>query len=297
MIKQPHIDNNATKPLVSVAWLHQHLDDDNVLVIECDMNKIIGIEPLVYQHKPVIPGAYYVNVEIDLCDSTHAQLHKMASTEQMQRVFLSLGIDTDSVIVLYDAQGIYSAPRAWWTFKCFGFQHVYVLNGGLPAWLEQGLPTSESYQFPVSETNIQRQVIVGNDEVELNSHMLIDKNDILPALNQGAKLVDVRSKERFYGQVNEPRPGVRSGHIPGAQCLPFTSLLANRRYIDDNQLDEAFSNYVDATAQPLIFSCGSGITACIVMLVAWQVGLTHTTLYDGSWAEWGSDHSLPIATA
>ena len=273
--------------LVSVNWLHQHLQDENLVVLDASMKKVVGMEPLLYEQFSCIPGAIKCDLENNFHHPQATQPNTLPSEQQFTEQAQALGIHRDSTVVIYCNQGVYASPRAWWMFKIMGVKDVYILNGGLPAWLKQKYPTSPKYQAP------KQGSIVGH----IQSELLQDAQQVLNAINNPENTVlDARSKARFLGESPEPRAGVRSGHIPNSINLPFAQLLIDGAFKDKITLKDVFSKSSIGLHQKLIFSCGSGITACIVLVSAFEAGYQHLSLYDGSWSEWGSDETLPLET-
>ena len=275
-------------PLVSVTWLQQNLTNPNIVILDASVSKVVGMEPIEYEHFSCIPNALFC----DLAGKFHLASSNVANTMPTEQQFSHqaqmLGINHNSTVVVYDNQGIYSSPRAWWMFKAMGIDNVYVLDGGLPAWLEQGFATDSEYATPQSKGNVIGQ---------LAQHSVVDAKQVLSAIDNSEQcIVDARSYSRFCGTAKEPRPGLRSGHIPSSICVHFASLLEQGRYKSPAQLAEVFDQAKLNKNHQLIASCGSGMTACILLLAAHSIGYTNLSLYDGSWSDWGADHNLPVAT-
>lgn len=275
----------VTNPLVTTAWLAEHIADDNLVIVDAYMANVVGKEPLVYDAFSCLPMARKLDVEADFCDHSSSQSHALPTEQQFTQAVQALGINSDSVVVLYDNQGIYSAPRAWWTFKVMGFENVYVLDGGLPQWIKEGRETASEY------TTIST---LGNATAKEVKGLACDSEEVLNVINTDVAILDARAEMRFLGKAPEPREGVRSGHIPNSKNLPFSILLDNYTYQDKAILRAIFAERVPSVKMKTYFSCGSGITACILILAAVSIGYNNVVLYDGSWADWGTNHSLPI---
>lgn len=274
-------------PLVTTHWLQQHLNDNKLVLLDASMSAVIGRKPIEYQALTLIPGSRKLDLESVMSDVVSSTVHAFPTEAQFTREAQRLGIATDSTVVIYDNQGIYSSPRGWWVFQSMGFSNAFVLDGGLPKWMAEQRPTVSRY---ASET-IRPGNLLGHYQPGLvcDSKHIVDNFE-----NDRVTVLDARSKERFLGKAAEPRPGIRSGHIPGSLNLPFPEVLDGNCYKTVEQLKEVFSAFADRNSQ-LIFSCGSGITACIILLAARIAGYKSTSLYDGSWSDWGSDSSLPIS--
>lgn len=272
--------------LVSVDWLNTHINDQELIILDASVNKAVGMTPLEYDEFSCIPGAQYC----DLAGAFHLKSSNVSNTmptpEQFGLQARKLGINNNSTIVIYDNQGIYSAPRAWWMFKTMGFEQVFVLDGGLPEWLKQGFNTSSKYASKTS---------TGNISANYQAQLVCQKEQVLKAIDQpNCHIVDARSATRFTGTSKEPRPGLRSGHIPTSKNLHFAMLLEKRRYKPLSELTDIFNSLNITVDEQMITTCGSGMTACIILLAAHEVGYPNLTLYDGSWSEWGADSSLPV---
>ena len=277
-------------PLVTTAWLEANLFESNLVLLDASMQSVVGKEPILYDEFVCIPRSQKFDIEQVFCDTDSAQLHAMPTPEQFEQGVTALGIDRHSLVVIYDNQGIYSAPRAWWMFKLMGHENVYVLDGGLPQWLGEARMTSESYQTPVLDEESVPYV------ADYQQGLICDANYVLESLDSDSVVLDARAPGRFAGGVGEPRPGVRCGHIPGSLNLPFGELLREHRMKRVEDLQAMFAALVGEqdSEQERIFSCGSGITACILILASVASGHDKAVLYDGSWADWGRNAELPI---
>ncbi|ASJ97698.1 sulfurtransferase [Shewanella marisflavi] len=275
-------------PLVTTAWLEANLFESNLVLLDASMESVVGKEPILYDEFVCIPRAQKFDLEKVFYDSTSTQLHAMPTPEQFAKEATALGIDRDSLVVVYDNQGIYSAPRAWWMFKLMGHANVYVLDGGLPQWLSESRMTSETYQKPVLDE--AREAF----RVDYQPSFICDANQVLERLGGDSAILDARAAARFSGEASEPRPGVRSGHIPGSVNLPFADLLRGHRIKPVEELEQIFESLLSDKEAERIFSCGSGITACFLILASVAAGHDKAVLYDGSWADWGTNPDLPI---
>ena len=277
-----------TAPLITTTQLNQVLNDPNVLVLNARMNKVVGKDPILYDTPLFIPGSVSVALETELCDLDAEQTHAMPTEAQFTEWCQRLGITEQTHIVVYDDQGIYSAPRLWWTCKRMGLERVSVLDGGLPQWLDDELPTSSNARhIEASSNTVAPNLNPAQQRVCDADHVLANID------NAQVAIVDARANGRFLGQSPEPRAGVRSGHIPSAVNLPFLEVLSGHKMKSKPELKALFATLLQGK-QTMIASCGSGITACILLLAAEVTGVPELILYDGSWAEWGSNPALPI---
>lgn len=281
-----------SSPLVTCQWLQENLDNDNLVLIDASMATVIGKEPIVYDQPVCIPGSYQVDLEGRLCDTESSQPHAFPTENQVTEEARRLGITSESLVVVYDNQGIYSAPRAWWIFRAMGVKHVFVLDGGLPQWLAEG---REVVSAPVANAAMSGSFVANFDHSRVRGWAYVLNH----LENEQVTVIDARSRERFLAQAPEPRPGVRAGHIPNSHNLPFANVLEGDRFKPVSELKAIFSEHAptlqSANEQQMVFSCGSGITACIILLAAELAGYDYLSLYDGSWSEWGRDASLPVA--
>jgi thiosulfate/3-mercaptopyruvate sulfurtransferase len=211
--------------------------------------------------------------------------HMIPAAAQFEKQVRALGINETSKIVVYDLNGIFSSPRIRWMFKAMGHETVAILDGGLPAWTKAVLPTETS--------PVKTALNTGNFLAKSQGGFYCDADEVEEAhLASGFKILDARSRDRFMGVAPEPRPGLRAGHIPGSLNLPFTEVLVNGALRPKEELAQIFRSLASPQDQ-LIFTCGSGVTACIIGLAAEVAGYSRIKVYDGSWSEWGLPSNRP----
>ncbi len=270
--------------LVSAQWLKENLLAENLIVVDASMKPVGNV--VASQTIAYIPGSLRFDFDNEIREHNTPLPHMMPTAEFFTEEMQKLGIDEDSVIVAYDNVGVYASPRAWWMFRAMGHDNVAVLDGGLPAWMEAGYETSPALATPS---------VRGNFASHPRPELIVDSQTVLHALNDSAfSVLDARSAGRFTGQEPEPRAGLRGGHMPGAVNIPFGETQVSGEMKSPALLQEMFAQYKN---KKLIFSCGSGVTACILALAAEQAGLKNLAVYDGSWAEWGrEDSGLPVVT-
>ena len=278
-------------PIVSTQWLAAHLNHPNLLVLESHLNAPIKkLAPTQANNKTLqIQGARTFSLD-NISDPDTTLPHMMPSETVFTRKMRELGICNNTIIVVYDNAGIYLSPRAWWMLKSMGHQQVAVLNGGLPAWIEENLPYEES--------NHDQKFLEGNFVAKASTTHFCNAEQVESALyDNNYVILDARSEARFLGLEPEPRSGLRRGHIPNSHNIYFETVLENGQYMKPmEELQRIFSAKVNHQ-QKLILSCGSGVSACILALAAELAGYIKITIYDGSWSEWGLESpARPVAT-
>lgn len=229
-----------------------------------------------------------INFDIDKCGSDHSSYlpHTLPPPADLAQQLNLLGVNAETKIVVYDNRGIYSAPRLWWMLKALQYKHVRILDGGLPAWHDiHGSFTEPKKHSPSPH-------IDAIDAYELG--WFVGAETVFAAINTDIQIIDARSSDRYQGKVDEPRAGLMRGHIPSSKNIPFADLLESGQFKSKEQLMEVFLQADIDLSRPIICSCGSGITACIVGVAAYMCGASRVSVYDGSWSEWGTGGRFPI---
>jgi thiosulfate/3-mercaptopyruvate sulfurtransferase len=267
-------------PLVNTSWLAGRLHDPGVVILDATLPPV-GVTPPVdtrarYLAKH-IPGAIFFDIE-DLSDHSTPLPHMLPAPEVFSRSMSALGVGDEMDILIYEQEGVFSGPRAWWMLKTFGAPNVYLLDGGLRAWIEAGLPTDSG--------EVQRAP--ASFHAKLDPDAVKDFSQVQQMIAAHAQVLDARSTGRFAGTLPEPRPGISSGHMPGAISIPFTELVEEGRLKPAEELRRIFAAKGVDMKQPIATTCGSGVTAAVVALGLEVAGAKQVSLYDGSWAEYGA---------
>ncbi|MFZ4806966.1 MAG: 3-mercaptopyruvate sulfurtransferase [Hyphomicrobiaceae bacterium] len=268
------------KWLVETDWLAAHLAAPDVVVLDATLHlPTTGRNARAEYLAGHVPGALFFDIE-EISDHANELPHMLPSAAQFASQVRALGIGDGSRIVVYDTPGLYSAARAWWMFRTMGYEDVVVLNGGLKKWQAEGLPVEDGPAPPRQPRHFTARFHAG---------LVRDKEDVARLLDsKGAQIVDARGAGRFKGADPEPRAGLRSGHMPGALNVPFTTLLnADGTLKAPAELAAVFQAAGVDTAKPIVTTCGSGVTAGVLALALAGLGRPDVAVYDGSWSEWG----------
>lgn len=267
---------------MSVDWLQKYLRHPDLIVLDASIPKVVGND--THSNKVQIPSSRFFDLKNKFSEINAPFPTTFPSENQFTEEARNLGINKNSLIVVYDEKGIYSSPRAWWLFKAFGFDNVAVLNGGLPAWEKSGYPTEKKQNSMVEK---------GNFEAQLQSKYMKFFDDVKKeSKDHNHLIIDARSEDRFKSKVAEPREGLRSGTIPSSINLPFECLIDDDGLLKSEiELKQLFQSITEKN-KAITFSCGSGITACVLALGAEISGYQNISVYDGSWTEWGSLSTL-----
>lgn len=275
-----------TSPLVSTAWLADRLGDPNLRILDASWHMPADNRDVAAEYRAAhIPGAIPFDIDA-VSDQASALPHMLPSPAEFAAAVGGMGISDGDRVVVYDAAGLFSAPRVWWMFRAMGFDTVFVLDGGLPRWVAEGRQV---------ETGAPAERTRSPFTATMRPDLLREANQVLETCETvSAQIVDARSAVRFRGEAPEPRTGLRSGHIPGSLNLPWSQLVADGALLPPAQLAERFAAAGIDIKAPIVTTCGSGVTAAILALGLAVLGREDIPVYDGSWSEWGGDSNLPI---
>jgi thiosulfate/3-mercaptopyruvate sulfurtransferase len=276
------------KTLVSTTWLAAHLKDSDLRIFDASwylpaMNRDAKAEYAAAH----IPGARFFDID-EISDLRSELPHTVPPVEKFMSRMRAMGVGDGHQVVVYDGQGLFSAARVWWLFRLMGQTNIAVLDGGLPKWVADGnklTPAPPSIRD--RHMTVQRQ-----------NRLVRDVTEVARAAKLGDhEIIDARAADRFRGDAEEPREGMRKGHIPGSKNVPYTSLLnADGTMKDPDGIRAVFHTAKADLTKPVITTCGSGVTAAVLSLALERIGKTDHSLYDGSWSEWGMYADLPIET-
>jgi thiosulfate/3-mercaptopyruvate sulfurtransferase len=273
--------------LVSTEWLAAHQGDADVCIVDCSF-KMPGVTPTAAVDYRVrhIPGAVFLDIDA-VSDHRSPLPHMLPDEAEFAAAMGRLGIGEGDRAVIYDSAGLVSAARGWWMLRAFGHERVAVLDGGLPKWLAEGRPVTDAVSAPAPRSYHAR----------FNPALVRDKAQLLANLATGrAQVLDARTRERFEGRAAEPWPGRRPGRIPQSLNLPYTLLTDAGTVVPADRLEHRFREAGVVPGKPVVTSCGSGVTACVLAFGLYLAGRGDVAVYDGSWAEWGLPGDTPVAT-
>lgn len=277
-----------TSALVTTQWLAEHLATPDVKVADATwFMPAAKRDPRAEYTKQHIPGAVFFDID-DISDESNPLPHMLPPAAKFSARVRALGLGDGGQIVVYDNNHFFAAARAWWMFRYFGHAHVAVLDGGLAKWLADGRPvdgdtvhSTPRHFTPRTNGLLLREI----DQMRAN------------VTSRREQVVDARSAARFAADEPEPRPGLRSGHIPGSRSLPATDLVAaDKTLLAPALLRQRFAAAGIDIAKPVVTTCGSGVSAAVLSLGLYELGQSEAALYDGSWTEWGSQQDTPVAT-
>ena len=283
------MDYANPQSLVSTEWLAAHLDAPDLRIVDASFT-LPGVSPTgpeLYRSRH-LPGAVYFDIDA-IADEGNPLPHMLPSPEHFAARMRALGIGDGHKVVIYDGAGLTSAARPWWMLRVFGHSDVAILNGGLPKWLAEGRPVTDEPPLPRERHFTAR----------LNTLLVRDKAQMLDNLkSRREQVIDARSRGRYEGSAKEPRAGLRGGHIPGSLSFPSEELVdpQARTVLPADALARRFAATGLKPGQPVVTSCGSGVTACALAFGMHLLGWPDAAVYDGSWSEWGLPGETPIAT-
>ncbi len=274
-------------PLVTTSWLQDHINHPDLIILDATIKKVASKDGEDISDLK-IKNARFFDIKKTFSDKSTDIPNMLPSAKDFEKACRNLGINSSHKIVVYDKLGIYSSPRVWWMFKTMGYEQIAVLDGGLPAWQQADLPCEAA----TNENNYPQ----GNFKAAYQPKLVVNSEKVLNSINNNNILIlDARSPGRFTAQEPEPRDDLKGGHIPNSMNLHYAQVQHDGKMLPTNELKEILADF-NIDNKKLIFTCGSGITACIIMLAAELAGYNNVSVYDGSWSEWGQLNGVPITS-
>lgn len=260
--------------IISASWLEKHIDNDKLVILDAS---------IIFNKEETIVGARHFDIAKVFSDPDSPFPNTFPSLDHFEKESRNLGICNDHHIVVYDDKGIFTSPRVWWMFTVMGHSKISVLDGGLPAWKAQGFRTTQALKMSYKQ---------GDFKAQYNAEAIKRYEDIVSNIASNSyQVIDARSQNRFLGTSPEPRSHIQSGHIKHSLNLPYTDVLENGKFKSKSELKSIFKG-LSLGDTPIIVSCGSGITACIVLLAYALISYKTAYIYDGSWTEWAEKEGL-----
>ncbi len=275
---------SASQELVSIEWLKGNLSNDKLIILDASPKKTASGKVSSVNGK-YIPTTRIIDIKNNFSKIDAPFPNTFPDVLQFEREARKLGINNDSEIVVYDNLGTYSSPRIWWMFKIMGHDNIKVLNGGIEEWVKNGFET-------ITKDQLISEFSPGNFNCKFEKQQLVYFKEVMENLkSKDFLMIDARSKGRFDAEEPEPRKHLQSGHIPGSINLPYQLFLDNGKFKSSFEIKKIFEQHVQ-DQEKLVFTCGSGMTACIVLLAAEIAFKKSRFVYDGSWTEYAELNGL-----